>query len=183
MKMNKLSTHTLLQDVIKLWRCIMKEWIQRKFQQVANDERTLKAKEKLADGGITVPISAAMLMRLFQRQLKKQDQIQNLSIIFQENIIEVKGSVHKYLLKIPFQIKLEPSSANGRVLLFQIHEMKPTNRDFLKKRLFDKPPVTTYKDGQIHIDLNEIDKVKLIPIGTIKQFSIQDNKLRVKIGI
>ena len=90
----------------------MKDWVQRKLNDVISDDVQAKMKEKMAESGVTVPISASMLMRIFH-----------------------------------------------------------------------KPPVTTYEEKQIHINLNEIDKVKVIPVGKIKQFSIQDQKLRVKIGL
>ncbi|MQR85824.1 hypothetical protein GFV16_07825 [Bacillus megaterium] len=161
----------------------MKDWVQRKLNDVISDDVQAKMKEKMAESGVTVPISASMLMRIFQKQMTKQDQIQQFSISFQDSYIHVNGIIKKFLVRIPFSIVLEPLEAKERTLLFKIHEMKPLNQNWINYRIFHKPPVTTYEEKQIHINLNEIDKIKVIPLGKIKQFSIQDEKLRVKIGL
>lgn len=161
----------------------MKDWVQRKLNDVISDDVQAKMKEKMAESGVTVPISASMLMRIFQKQMTKQDQIQQFSISFQDSYIHVNGIIKKFLVKIPFSIVLEPLEAKERTLVFKIHEMKPLNQNWINYRIFHKSLVTTYEEKQIHINLNEIDKVKVIPVGKIKQFSIQDEKLRVKIGL
>ena len=53
----------------------MKDWVQRKLNDVISDDVQAKMKEKMAESGVTVPISASMLMRIFQKQMTKQDQI------------------------------------------------------------------------------------------------------------
>lgn len=53
-------------------------------------------KEKMAESGVTVPISASMLMRIFQKQMTKQDQIQQFSISFQDSYIHVNGIIKNF---------------------------------------------------------------------------------------
>ncbi|TYR80547.1 hypothetical protein FZC66_09220 [Priestia megaterium] len=161
----------------------MKEWVQRKLHDVISDDMQTKMKEKIAEGGVTIPITSHMLMCIFQKQMSKQDQIQQFAISFHGDVIHVSGIVKKFLLKIPFEIVLRPLQANQRILLFEIKNMKPTNQKWLNRKIFHKPPVATYENQQIHINLNEIDKIKMIPVGNIKSFIIKDRKLRVKIGL
>ncbi|RBN37735.1 hypothetical protein DMN50_28960, partial [Priestia megaterium] len=114
----------------------MKDWVQRKLNDVISDDVQAKMKEKMAESGVTVPISASMLMRIFQKQMTKQDQIQQFSISFQDSYIHVNGIIKKFLVRIPFSIVLEPLEAKERTLLFKIHEMKPLNQNWINYRIF-----------------------------------------------
>jgi hypothetical protein len=87
------------------------------------------------------------------------------------------------LMSINFSIKLLPKSASGRVITFEVVEMKPLNQDWIKKRVFNKPTILSYENNHISIDLNEIDNIKKIPVGKIKSFCVKENKLFVGLGV
>jgi hypothetical protein len=61
--------------------------------------------------------------------------------------------------------------------------MTPLNQDWIKKKLFNKPPFVNYQNGLLQIDLNGFEKVKAIPVGEIREFKIEDNKMLVRIGL
>lgn len=58
----------------------------------------------------------------------------------------------------------------------------PLNASVFEK-IFHKPPVVTYDERVIQIDLNAFDKVKAIPIGHIKEIAIQNEQFIVSIGL
>ncbi len=73
----------------------------------------------MAESGVTVPISASMLMRIFQKQMTKARSNSAISISFQDSYIHVNGIIKKFLVRIPFSIVLEPLEAKERTLLFK----------------------------------------------------------------
>ncbi|MFY2253202.1 hypothetical protein ACOSZH_25225 [Priestia megaterium] len=156
-----------------------------KVKDMLNDEISIlaKAQEKLVDKGIYVPITADMLKLILQKQVNKNDKIYNLEVEFQEDFIRVNGTVKKLLINIPFALDLKPVKSKKRVLYFEIKQMKPLNQDWIKTKVLSKPPYLTYTKGSMTLDLNQVKKIKSIPLGTIQSFEMQNSKLLVKIGI
>ena len=164
----------------------MKDFLNKLNSKVSNmleDENSLlsKTKKSLADKYIKIPITEEMFLYVFNKQ--NVEGIEDLTIEFAESTFQIKGSVKKMLIPIQFYIELKPKNANGRSLSFDIVELKPLNQDWIKKKLFNKPPVISYQDGVTTIDLNTFEKVKSIPVGTIKDFEIKNKRLYVSLGV
>jgi hypothetical protein len=51
----------------------MKDWVQRKLNDVISDDVQAKMKEKMAESGVTVPISASMLFYFISRLLYSRE--------------------------------------------------------------------------------------------------------------
>lgn len=166
----------------------MKSFFQRtsgKVKDWLEDEEGLlaKTKEKLADKGISVPVTADILMRVLQKQVNEHDHLHTLTISFQEDVIRFRGTVKKWWLAIPFELDVKPLEAGKRTLLFDIDQMKPLNHEWIKSKVLNKPPLMTYQKGKMILDLNEIDNIRAIPIGHIQHVELKNGKLWIKIGI
>lgn len=61
--------------------------------------------------------------------------------------------------------------------------MTPLNQDWIKKKVFNKLPFANYENELLQIDLNTFETVKKFPIGQIRDFKIEDDKMWVKIGL
>lgn len=142
-----------------------------------------KAKEKLADKGVSIPLTADMLMRVLQRQVKVHDHLHTLTVSFPEDLIRFEGTIKKFWLAIPFKLDVKPVKAEKRTLFFEVVHMKPLNQEWVKHKVLTKPPFMIYQNRNMILDLNEIDQVKAVPIGHIQHVVIKDGKLWIKIGI
>ncbi|WP_110114830.1 hypothetical protein [Bacillus sp. CGMCC 1.16541] len=142
-----------------------------------------KAKQTLNDAGVPIPITSQIMIRLLKKQIGDQKQIKEFSLSFEEDAMYVKGVINKLFIDIPFELKVSPVKANQRMLHFYIHYLKPTNAEWIKKRIFHNPPIMSYEQNEFQLDLNQIDKIKVIPIGNVKHFEIKDEKLWVTMGL
>lgn len=157
----------------------------KKLNGMLSDETHIlaKAKEKLKDKGISVPITSDMLMQLLQKQIDQNDNIYNFNIVFKEDFIRFSGSTKKLLLEIPFELDLKPLKSEGRVLYFDVKNMKPLNQDWIKSKILNKPPLLVYGKGSTQLDLNQVEKIQAIPVGNIQHFEIREERLWVKVGL
>ncbi|HWO95994.1 MAG TPA: hypothetical protein VNM45_06625 [Bacillus sp. (in: firmicutes)] len=155
----------------------MKGWLE--------DEEGLlgKAKERIADKGITVPLTADMLMRVLQKQVNEHNHLHTLTVSFPEDQIRFEGTIKKFWLEIPFELEVKPIMTEKRTLFFEIIHMKPLNQEWLKNKVLNKPPFMIYQNKNMILDLNEIDQVRAVPIGHIQHVEIKNKKLWIKIGI
>ncbi|MBM7703700.1 hypothetical protein [Metabacillus iocasae] len=142
-----------------------------------------KAKKTMNDSGMKIPITSNMMTRLLKMKTEEHKQLKELTVSFEGSSLCIKGMMNKLFIDIPFEIKLYPIKADKRTLHFHIHYLKPTNAEWLKKRIFHKPPFMLYQQDSFELDLNQMKKISIIPIGTIKHFEIKDEKLWVTIGL
>ncbi|MDQ0247491.1 hypothetical protein J2S09_005140 [Bacillus fengqiuensis] len=155
----------------------MKGWLE--------DEEGLlgKAKEKIADKGISIPLTADMLMRVLQKQVNEHDRLHTLTVSFPKDIIRFEGTVKKFWLAIPFELDVKPVKAEKRTLFFEVVHMKPLNQEWIKNKVLNHPPLMIYQNRNMILSLNEIDQVRAVPIGYIQHVEIKKEKLWIKIGL
>ncbi|RXH52248.1 hypothetical protein D6T70_06905 [Kurthia gibsonii] len=139
-------------------------------------------KEKKA---VDLPLNASVFEKILERQ--SIEDVENLQVKIEEGLLILEGDtkVKKFGLSknIHFTLSLKPVHAEGRALQFELKKMKPLDFSTVHKKIFHKPPVVTYDERVIQIDLNAFDKVKAIPIGHIKEIAIQDEQFIVSIGL
>lgn len=155
----------------------MKDWLEEE------DGLLAKAKEKLADKGISIPVTADMLMRVLQKHVQEQDHLHTLSVSFPEDRIRFEGTIKKFWLAIPFELDVKPVKAEKRMLIFEVVHMKPLNQEWIKNKALNHPSFMVYQNQSMMLDLNEIDQIKAIPIGHIQHVEIKKGKLWIKIGL
>lgn len=150
--------------------------------KLLNDENgmLLQMKSKFEEKYVTIPIKAEMLLHLFRKQ--RIEGISNLDVSINNKSVVISG-IAKKVLDIVFYVEIIPIRAEGRKLYFEIMNMKPINQGWIKKKVFNKGPTVSYIEGLVCLDLNEIEKVKAIPFGTIRKMEVKANKLYVGIGI
>lgn len=139
-------------------------------------------KEKKA---VDLPLNASVFEKILERQ--SIEGVEDLQVKIEEGLLILEGDtkVKKFGLSknIHFTLSLKPVHAEGRALHFELKKMKPLDFSTVHKKIFHKPPVVTYDERVIQIDLNAFDKVKAIPIGNIKKIAIQDEQFIVSIGL
>lgn len=141
-------------------------------------------KSVAVDKGVSIPITADRLLWMFRKGMKEQEEeIRNLDVSFRGETICISGLTTKLLLQVYFEFDLKPLKAEYRTLYFTVPYMKPFNQEWMKRKVLNKPPYTVYEDRMLKMDLDEIDTIKSIPVGSIKHFDIRDGKLWVKIGM
>ncbi|MCP8970746.1 hypothetical protein [Ectobacillus ponti] len=162
----------------------MKRFLRKLKEQAAalhQGQLLAKARSRLGKAGISIPITADMLLWAFRRQ--RESGIHHVDIAIGEETVTVSGLTTKLGLQVYFEVEIRPVRAEQRLLYFQIQQMKPLNYSWLKKKLFTKQPEVSYEDGLVIVDLNAWEQVERVPIGTIQEFRIQNGKLWVKIGL
>lgn len=139
-------------------------------------------KEKKA---VDLPLNASVFEKILERQ--SIEGVEDLQVKIEEGllILEEDTKVKKFGISknIHFTLSLKPVHAEGRALQFELKKMKPLDFSTVHKKIFHKPPVVTYDERVIQIDLNAFDKVKAIPIGHIKEIAIQNEQFIVSIGL
>ena len=134
---------------------------------------------------ITVPISASIFNTLIEKY--PIEAINNASVAIQDGLLVVSGttSVKKLGFKkeLDFTISLKPVSANNRTLELELVSLKPLDFNKINQKLLQRPPVITYNNRLLSIDLNAIDAVKKVPFGQIKNFTVEESELLVTLGL
>ncbi|WP_108671375.1 hypothetical protein [Peribacillus acanthi] len=157
--------------------------LNEKISKMLEDDSSLlsKAKKKWEDQYVPVPITSEMILSLLHRQTFEG--ISNLEVQFVGDRMVISGSAKKMGMNIFFKVEMKAMSAAGRKINFEVVDMKPINQDWIKKKVFNQPPMMTYDSGHITMDLDAMESIRDIPWGTIKSFEIKDNMLWVGIGI
>lgn len=140
-----------------------------------------KVKRKVDEKFISFPVSSNMILRLIKQNHIQE--IRNIKVSIEEETLIITGELIKWILIIPFTIELKPVHFENRKVSFEIIKMTPLNHNWLKNKIFNKPPEVTFMDNRICINLNEIARIKAIPIGTIKKIEVKNNKLLIGIGM
>lgn len=133
--------------------------------------------------GVNLQISSNQLLWIFKKRLARQNSVQDLAISMQNDLIRFRGVARKLIFNINFEIDLKPIHADKRMLYFQIDRITPINLGWLKSKVFNRPPFLNYKKNIIMIDLNCINKIRDIPVGNVKEFKVNGDKLWVKLGL
>lgn len=149
--------------------------------------------DKLKAGLVSVKeqkaISVSITASAFNTLLKKYriEAIDEASVAIEDGLVIVSGmtKVKKFGVskELQFELHLKPVQVNGRTLQFELVKLKPLDFNQINKRLLQRPPVITYDDRLISVDLNAIDVVSKVPVGNIKSFSVEQNKVIVAIGL
>lgn len=130
---------------------------------------------------IPIPLSGVLIQTaLVQAQL---EDVQKIKVTIGDGYLHIRGEVRKWMVKVPFTLALKPSEAHGRMVSFFIHEMTPSLNERIKQHVFHRPPYLHYEEKQIFLDLNQIEVIRNLKKGAIKQMEIKGDKLWVKIGI
>lgn len=150
------------------------------FDQLKTGFMNLKEKK-----AVDLPLNASVFEKILERQ--SIEGVEDLQVKIEEGFLILEGDtkVKKFGISknIHFTLSLKPVHAEGRALQFELKKMKPLDFSAVHKKIFHKPPVVTYDERMIQIDLNAFDKVKAIPIGHIKEIAIQDEQFIVSIGL
>lgn len=137
------------------------------------------------ESGVPLPLSASVFNNLIERY--PIDTVDNLNITFDNHLAVVTGTTKVKKLgiskKVDFTLQLRAVGASGRKIQFEVESLKPLNINMINNKIFDHPPISTFDKGVISVNLNAIEQVKKVPVGTIKHFDIQDNKLTIRIGL
>ncbi|OCS92649.1 hypothetical protein [Caryophanon latum] len=137
------------------------------------------------DKAITIPIGASA----FNAILKKYpiEAIDEATVSIKDGIFIVNGttSIKKFGFskELNFELQLKPVHAENRTLQLELVKLKPLDFNQINKRILQRPPVVTYDDRRVSIDLNAIDVVSKVPFGKIKSFEAKGDKLFVALGL
>lgn len=130
---------------------------------------------------VRLPITAAMLQYLLEK--KPIDGIEKLEVRIADGAVLIQGKTKKMLLSVPFRISLKPQRAEDRVLYFEVAAFTPANLEIVKKKVFDQPPFVSYTQGIVALDLNGLEAVKKVPVGSIKSIDIKNYKFWIELGL
>ncbi len=106
--------------------------------------------------------------------------IDDLSLKINGKLFEIEGVLTK--IKTKGTVILEPVEVKGRTLIFKVIKVKPVDFGHTRK-LLNRPPLLSYNDAKLYLDLNQLEKAKKYPVGNIKSYSIEDDKVHVYVGL
>lgn len=139
------------------------------------------AGKKLSHAYIPIPLTAKMIQAaLVQAQIEN---VQKLNVTIKNSLLYIQGEARKWMIKIPFSLVLQPSSAHGRTVAFLIREMTPIMNETVNQQIFHRPPYLHYQNKHIFLDLNQLELIRNIKRGSIKQIKIKEDLLWLKIGM
>lgn len=137
------------------------------------------AKSSISEG-VPVPITSAILRGIFRSS--KIEGVSNVDVVIDEQSIQIRGTAVK-LIPIPFSVTLVPNAADDRKMYFTVTALKPLNAEWIRAKVFNVPPILAYENDVVGFDLNGIDAIAKIPIGTIRSFKLTSNTLWVSLGV
>lgn len=137
------------------------------------------------ENGVPISLPASVFNTLIERY--PIDTVDNVKLHFDNQLAVVTGTTKVKKLgiskKVDFTLQLRAIGASGRKIQFEIESLKPLNINMINDKIFDYPPISTFDKGVISLNLNAIEQVKKVPVGTIKSFDIKDEKLTIRIGL
>lgn len=148
---------------------------------VKKDEILSIVTRKIKEKYVNVSISSETLLRLVSKQNSKD--LSNLDVVISDKSIIISGVAKKFFLKFPFSVSLTPTRSEGRKVFFFIEKMSPLDQSWIKRLIFNKQKAITYIEEHVCINLNDIEKIKVIPLGTIRRIEVKENKLYVSVGL
>lgn len=157
--------------------------LNKTVNDMLQDETSLLSQtvKKLENKFVSIPISEEMLLLTLKKQELKE--VTNLELKLTEETIVISGIAKKLLMNIQFSIELKPLHSIKRQISFEVITIKPLNHDWIKQIILNKPPFLMYEKGIVTMDLNQIEKIKTVPVGSIKAFEVKEGKLWVSVGV
>lgn len=145
-----------------------------------------KFKEKLIDvsaNGFQIPISSDNIEQLLRMKLENRDV--KVKITPEHLVLHGEAEVKKLMFKknVSFSLTLKPTRVDGRIIQFEILEMKPVDLNFITHKILNKPPFVEYAKRTIKIDFNAWDAVKKIPVGNIKSYEMCEGVINIHISL
>ncbi|RKL68189.1 hypothetical protein CR203_06795 [Salipaludibacillus neizhouensis] len=138
---------------------------------------------KFNKNGAPIRVSKDKILQLLQDNIKDEN-ISISAVEFHDGLLIVTGSVKKITMTINFSMSLVPECTQNRIIHFRVKKVKPFHCNWLNKKLLkNKSPYVFYSNEIISFDLNQIEKIKSVPIGNLKNIEIKDGMLIVKIGL
>ncbi|WP_050615148.1 hypothetical protein [Bacillus testis] len=137
-------------------------------------------RDKVSEQSVPIPIGEQGLQWLLNRH---SNSITGLNIQLDDERITLSGSYRAGILNLPFEIKCKPISAEQRTICLLIEQMKPFNKEWIRKKLFNKQEGIRYRDGMLFVDCNQLKGVKAVPVGSIKDVYLKNKKLWLRIGL
>ncbi|ALC89260.1 hypothetical protein AM500_05270 [Bacillus sp. FJAT-18017] len=135
----------------------------------------------LKERTVNIPVTEEMFRYLFSKQ--NIEGINKLSVSFEEEGIAFDGEVIKLMLPISFHILLVPFLATGRKLSFELKRIKPVNNNWINNKIFNGRTGITFENNILTIDLNQFEKIRKVPFGTIRNFQYTNKVIWCQIGI
>ncbi|MEW9668684.1 hypothetical protein [Ammoniphilus sp. 3BR4] len=159
--------------------------LRKKLDRIVRHPEFRKLKESagktLGHAYIPVPLTAKMIQAaLVQAQIEN---VQKLKVTIHNSLLYIQGEARKWMIKIPFSLVLQPAKVHGRTVAFLIQEMTPILNETVNQQIFNRPPYLHYQDRHIYLDLNQLDLIRSIKRGSIKQMEIKEDLLWLKIGM
>lgn len=135
--------------------------------------------------GVSIPISSNLLTRVLEKY--QADTIENPQVQIDKEVVIISGTamIKKFGIskKVNFSLQVKPKKAVNRTLIFELVRMQPIDLKVINKKLFQRPPIIHYHNRHIHINLNAIELVGKVPVGNIKDFTMEEEKIIVKFGL
>ncbi|QFT87696.1 hypothetical protein FIU87_03440 [Bacillus sp. THAF10] len=143
------------------------------------------AVESVKNIGIPIPITSKMIAKIlqFNESTIEARGIHDMEVIIEDNFISITGKVKKLFFTIPFTLKLVPNKTENRSIYFEVTNMTPLNLNWIKHRIFNKPPYVQYENKIIQLNLDGFEKIKSIPVGKVQKLRIEKNKIWVTLGV
>lgn len=154
------------------------------FEQLK--EGLVRATEEEA---ISIKIDISIKAEAFNALLDQYpiDNVSKLGVVIKKGFLFISGvTTIKKLgvgLKIPFKVKLKPIHAENRILHLQLISLMPVDFPQINKMIFKRPPIFTYNDRYISVNLNAFDMISQIPFGQVKSLSAVDDQIDIVIKL
>lgn len=134
---------------------------------------------------LIIPITASALNAILQRY--RIEAIDQANVTIEYGIVKIAGTTKikkfGFAKELDFTLHLKPVNVEKRTLQLELVKMEPIDFGAINNKLLQKPPVITYENRLIHVDLNAIEAVKNVPFGNIKEFTVEDGKILVGVGV
>ncbi|MDW7616798.1 hypothetical protein SC499_19280 [Peribacillus simplex] len=133
--------------------------------------------------GIPITVTEAMIEKILR--LKSYGQDIKVEITPKHIVLSGTTEVKKMMLKknVAFRITLKPVHVEKRTISFELVEMEPIDRNFINRRIFNKPPFFEFENRTVKMNINAWNIVRKIPVGTIKSYELVEGALKMKITL
>lgn len=139
--------------------------------------------QDIASNGLPVKITENMMELAMKQQEKVTDA--KVKIADGEIIISGKTEVKKVFVKkdVAFEAVLRPIELKGRKIECELVKVKPLDLNAVNNKLLNKPPFVAYSERTVSLDLEAWEVVKKVPVGKLKDFSVDKGAITVVLGI
>ncbi|MFP3511236.1 hypothetical protein SB775_16590 [Peribacillus sp. SIMBA_075] len=133
--------------------------------------------------GLPITVTEAMIEKILR--MKSYGQDIKVEITPKHIVLSGTTEVKKMMLKknVAFRITLKPVHVEKRTISFELVEMEPIDRNFINRRIFNKPPFFEFENRKIKMNVNAWNIVRKIPVGTIKSYELVEGALKMKLSI